>query len=467
MNLHEKEFKISLPRIVIGLFCSVLICIAVIVAYDYSVSVVGLFVLICFLLIILPIFLLKDIFHPFIILATSTLLAIIDFLNKDLIGSQYPNYIIVYSLMVFICWYLFVYLGYLLASRETIKITANKATLPKINNPIKISIVILSTVLLGFVYSMSIMGGFQGMLNAMTNTTVAYSGFGYLRQVVGLGGIAALLLLYGGYKKTSMLILIGTGVMLTFFGGRANVILGTVLPYLMLYHYKVRRFKLWQLSLLGGIGLIFVEAIGVLRKASQSHFSIDSMWGLITNAASATSRANTVPLLIESLLNGNVDFQYGKPLINIIYAPIPRSIWDNKPEIIDGTVLIAYELTGSTSYGMPAGPYGEAFFNFGWIGVILMGFLTGFIVRRVYSKFVVKKIENAGGIMGLVFYVLIIQSVFSIFSTSAQAKILWVVGIFTLVYFLDFVFGIRLAKSRKPSQAFSNRVNETILNSNK
>ncbi|SER70872.1 O-antigen polymerase [Psychrobacillus sp. OK032] len=450
-----------LLRLILALLTSLIITVSFLEIYNLAITTVGMVILFSLLIIVFPLFLVRDIFHPFIILSISMLLAVIDFLNKDLSGNTNSkvltwvsgsdvNYLSIYSLVVIICWYIFVYYGFLMASKIKKKQDTN-FSFPKVNSPIRVSIILGIAVVLGFLYSMSLLGGISGMINAMTHTTVAYSGLGYLRNIVGIGIFVAFLLLYGGYKKCAILFLIATSIMLTFFGGRANVILGTILPFLMVYHYRVEKIRIWKLSLLAAIGLIFVEVIGVMRKMSESTISFGGIWELIVNAAQATGRSEIVPALIGSILNGNIEYQLGKPFINIIFAPIPRTLWDGKPEIIDDTVLIAYELNGVSSYGMPAGPYGWAFFNFGWIGVIVMGLLTGYIIQKLYIKLVLER-KTKDDFISVMFYSLIIQSVFNIFSTSPQAEIIWIVGIFLMIYFLDFLFALTSSKSRKYSQ---------------
>lgn len=437
---REQGYKYRYSRVLILLFFSICLILFVMRMYNFSVSLVGFLVILCFFIIMWPLILVKDIFHPFVLFAIPMLLAVIDFFNKDLINKG-NSYLSLYSLGIILCWYLFLYLGYILSSKVKKDNTLTNKIFPPLRNSGKIAFTIGVISVIGFLFTYKKIGGISGMLNAMTITTVAYSGLGYLRMIVGLGGLAAILLLYKGFIKTAVVFLIVISIFLTLFGGRANVILGTILPFLMVYQYTVKTIKPWKLASIGGIGLLFVEIIGVLRKVSQDSFSFEGIWSMVSNAASATGRATTVPWLVGSLLNGDVEYQFGKPLLNILYAPIPRAIWNNKPKIIDGTVLVAYELTGSTSFGMPAGPYGEAFFNFGWIGVVLMGFITGCIIRRLYVNLALEiRKDTNEDFMGVFFYTLIIQSAFSIFTTSAQSKILWFVGIFVIMYFMDSFF---------------------------
>src|SRR5690606_32945448 len=127
--------------------------------------------------------------------------------------------------------------------------------------------------------------------------------------------------------------------------------------------------------LVGTASLLFVVIWEQMRRFGSINLNELPLGSLITSVASNTRMADILPSLIRGILNGNIEYQLGKPLVNIIYSPIPRSIWEGKPAIIDESVLIgSMLLRGTDYYGLPAGPYGWAFLNFGWMGVIIMGF---------------------------------------------------------------------------------------------
>ncbi len=423
-----------------------------------SITLTGFLIVLAFVVVLLPIFLVKDIFHPFIILSISTLLALINFIDVDINGvtlkyalgfsEDYSDVVIQYSMMIFITWYIFFYLGF---STKNVKKTTtnNKRRLPPINYPVNIAYILFAISIIGLMMIVKTFGGFNLMLNAMIDTTRTYSGLGYFRYIVSLGGIASLLLLYAGKNKMAILFLLLTCIMLSPFGGRTAIFLGTIAPFLLIYNYKIKKVKVIPLISIGLIAFIFVLAWEQMRTYGTINLASIPVNNLITSVAEKTRMAHILPSLVGQLLNGSIDYQWGKPLLNIFYSPIPRSLWEGKPEIIEETVLIGSLLIGSEGYyGLPAGPYGWAFLNFGWLGVIIMAFLTGILVKKFYYSAVLVKDDTKSGFLGLIIYSLLINSLFDVFATSAQIQILWILFILFLIYFIDFVL----------SSTFSNRV---------
>lgn len=438
MYINKKN--ISVNRIIVAIIVNLGLIAILYTSYIKIIGEISLMTLLVFMslsVIITPLFIVKDIFHPFIIMAITSCLVIIDFLNQDLFGFRVSSFGIYrpYSIIMIIVWYVFLYLGYYFSSKIRVKPINNRVLLRN-NHPILIASLLFVLSLFGFAYSLVIFGGFSGMIGALVSTTTAYSGLGYLRLIVGLGGLSAILFLYGGKTKTSFLVILLTSLMLSFFGGRANVVLNTILPYLMYYNYKVKKLSIIVLSIFSIFSLLFIEILGLFRKSQQEFLSINGIWGLISNAAKETGMGTTLPWLVSSLNEGSISYQYGTPLLNLIYSPIPRTLWSAKPEIIDGSVLIAYYLTGSTRYGMPAGAYGEAFFNFGWLGVIMFSLITGYIINLIYKKFAIISTMK-GNYYALIFYVLSIQAFFDFFITSSQIRIIWYVVIFVMIYIVD------------------------------
>ncbi len=76
------------------------------------------------------------------------------------------------------------------------------------------------------------------------------------------------------------------------------------------------------------------------------------------------------------------------------------------------------------------------FFNFGFIGVIIIAFTVGFIIYKLYYKFVFKDLNNK---IGQIYYTLIIASVFNFISTSAQINIIWYSFIFLSIKIIDVI----------------------------
>lgn len=75
-------------------------------------------------------------------------------------------------------------------------------------------------------------------------------------------------------------------------------------------------------------------------------------------------------------VSSNSNFVYFTPIYTAVCMPIPRSIFRDKP---DATYLVDMNVRiwGTAKYGIAFMCYGEAFYAFGWAGIILCGLLLG------------------------------------------------------------------------------------------
>ncbi|MDC9819008.1 O-antigen polymerase [Pectobacterium polonicum] len=123
-------------------------------------------------------------------------------------------------------------------------------------------------------------------------------------------------------------------------------------------------------------------------------------------------------LLISGMINGLETFESYNALVNvikddfihplsgfirIIFMPIPRTIWPDKPEsvarlIAENYYPHAYQQGG----GQLAGPVGDAYINLGVIGIFIIWFFLGFISSSFYKYF--KRGVLTGGKYEKVYY---------------------------------------------------------------
>lgn len=95
------------------------------------------------------------------------------------------------------------------------------------------------------------------------------------------------------------------------------------------------------------------------------------------------------------------DFYYGETYFSVLAAPIPRSIWEDKPVGLGAPLGLMnrygykgkfdIEMWGDANqFSLSPGFVGEAYANFGYIGVlvlsILLGFVTAFFDKKVVSE---------------------------------------------------------------------------------
>lgn len=450
----------SIPRILWFILISIIISLFIIYIYDYKYNYNTLMFIILVSFMILSILISKDLFHPFNIFFISTqflfVFNMIDInANKNsfrygYLDSNYHDKAFLWAVLVILIWYIFMYSGYFYSSRTKTKKT--DLALFDIKNTNLISILLIIIGITSYSYVVFLKGGFSGIIESLSGRVSAYAGLNYLIKLTGLVTIGALILLRNGYKKISVIIILLSFLLLASFGGRGGAFFGSIFPYIIYYHYQENRLRILQLVPLGAIVILFSIGLGNYRMYQETRLNFNGFYDVVSKIAHSTQGGEILPSLVGSLIKGDIGYQYGATLINIIFAPIPRSIWFNKPPI-DESGIVGKVLMGSEYWGLPPGPYGIAFFNFGFIGVILFSFIVGFIIYKLYYKFV---ISNTKGNIGLIFYILIISSTFNFISTSAQINLLWYIFIFIVIKLLD----VLITSMREPSSKPRLRTNE-------
>ena len=78
----------------------------------------------------------------------------------------------------------------------------------------------------------------------------------------------------------------------------------------------------------------------------------------------------------------NLGITWGNNIFSALMFLLPRSIWQGKMEASGGIVISHY---GSWFTNVSAPYIGEWYFAFGWIGIILGGFLTAILIKKVDS----------------------------------------------------------------------------------
>ncbi|WP_034680299.1 oligosaccharide repeat unit polymerase, partial [Caldalkalibacillus mannanilyticus] len=390
-----KATKNLYASIFIAMMLSVILIVFFILYMD-SISINITLLILAFSILYIPLFFIKDLLHPFFLYSLIQSLILLHFTFKIVDGEgiryaplllgEEKNFFLQYSISLFIVWHLCFYLGYYFSTKVKSNFIRRKNAL-EVNNPATIGFVLFGVGVLGFVFTIYLNGGLSATIAAMVNRVETYQGLGYLIKIVGLCGIGSIFLLFAGYKKTSFCFIVLSFLMLALFGGRGNALFGIFLPYIIVYHYLYKNIRLFKLGLFLIFGLLFTFIWGLLRSTGELVVSNDGFSETLKEVARQTGVADTIPSLVSKLYYGQLEFLGGQPLINIFFAPIPRGLWENKPRI-DETGIVGQSIMGQDSWGLPPGPYGWAYFNFSWIGLIIIAFITGIIIYQVYKKYI-------------------------------------------------------------------------------
>ena len=81
------------------------------------------------------------------------------------------------------------------------------------------------------------------------------------------------------------------------------------------------------------------------------------------------------------------DFIYAEPIYTALLMPVPRTLFPEKP---DGKYLktIQTATLGSDLSGAAFLNYAEAYYAFGWLGIVIDGLLIGFLSKVFFMNFV-------------------------------------------------------------------------------
>lgn len=92
-------------------------------------------------------------------------------------------------------------------------------------------------------------------------------------------------------------------------------------------------------------------------------------------------------LFIQSKVPSDADYQYGYSYYVQLVNPIPRFLWPGKPTLDTGLLMASLygevdRATGEAHLTVSPGLIGEMYLNFGWLGVIGLSALGGWLVRN-------------------------------------------------------------------------------------
>jgi oligosaccharide repeat unit polymerase len=100
---------------------------------------------------------------------------------------------------------------------------------------------------------------------------------------------------------------------------------------------------------------------------------------------------------------------YGATVLPLIYLPIPRFAWPDKPRLNDYAVELATASRPMVQAGMTPTLSGESYLNFGWIGCAVIPFLYIYAMQMAYRNVSRDAITSATRWVYLVFLLSMVQ----------------------------------------------------------
>lgn len=189
------------------------------------------------------------------------------------------------------------------------------------------------------------------------------------------------------YKKRFNLWILTLMVFLIFSGNKFAIF--NLLLFFGIFFEEYKSAKIWKMALWSLP--IFLLLIGYHFMQSQSYFE---------NPFLAAIRYFDIyekqSFLVDELAKPRQDYYWGEIYFSSFYKYIPRILWSDKP-VEFGFAVLNYDFLpdeAAQNY-MPSFGLGTLYADFGFVSVILLGFLAGFFRQYTYQIFIRSGKNNA------------------------------------------------------------------------
>lgn len=199
-----------------------------------------------------------------------------------------------------------------------------------------------------------------------------------------LTGSYCLARFYQHREKVMLAIALAIMFCLLFFGERSNILALLMLTILVFFVQKGRRLKFRWLALMVFVALSLVLLLDALRAP---HFSLSSVvGGFLLTLLYGNSFSDTRDFaLILSYWDGQ--HYFGLTYVAGLFAFIPRALSQFRDTWALGVVTATLAGYSPQQHpGFRVGPFGEAYLNFGILGVVFVGLFVGVTIRLIDAR---------------------------------------------------------------------------------
>lgn len=288
-------------------------------------------------------------------------------------------------------------LGYIVVGRKVIKL--NLPTMRVKSKVFLYVLIIYSTIALAYYYHM--IGVFDNVLGKGPFVSRFYitnneerSSLTFLTWGADILYVVFLFKLsvsekYGKLKYRDYLFLVVplfTAMVTTNRGDMILYIIGVMcVKYSLTKHkFPFLKFSLILVLIIGGLGAIRgqVQSSTIGVEAEKKSFISTTYEHLMTRPYHMA--IDKTSLVVLKTIEKNL-YLFGQSFVAIIYAPIPRVLWSEKPRVRVGPWVAKEIYERKNQSGVPPGLIGELFLNFAWPGVFIGMLLYGVTCRLVYN----------------------------------------------------------------------------------
>jgi oligosaccharide repeat unit polymerase len=145
---------------------------------------------------------------------------------------------------------------------------------------------------------------------------------------------------------------------------------------------------------------------------------------------------------IVNAVPGKLPYEYGMSLLSVVFAPIPRTVWLNKPAVLSATSIgeVVYNTVDESGHGsgVPPGFVPELYLNFGSPGVLVGMFVLGIWLKLLYKSFNrhIKSNRNAAVVYITIMYGFSFDILGSEFTSALVGVLRLLIPLVTALWFI-------------------------------
>lgn len=250
-------------------------------------------------------------------------------------------------------------------------------------------------------------GGFESGLWSAKRTVIpdlelagsGYQSHGGLRFLASLALYGHLLALAAALSRQRWrslfvilaILLLGLACLVPFYASLRTTVAMNLVQSAALVFLSGHRLRIPLLGIVTGIVLASIAVMTALRPAGADRESSNSTTLADRVLEAAVINRNQVELpktahILSALESGDLPRAYGKTIARWAIAPVPRSLWPDKPVIPPGPE-IGRTVYGQRVAGVPPSMVAELAWNFGPPGILLGAFGLGLGLRWIDARF--------------------------------------------------------------------------------
>lgn len=291
----------------------------------------------------------------------------------------------------------------------------------------------------------------------LSDELTEYRGYGYLRLLAGLSNIviyvAYLMLRSTRADRGKYRTALATGMLITlamafYTQSRAALIFAFLNIVFIKYYLDGRRFPWRIFAVVAPVVVVLFMVTSALRPGAGVDLSerITPMSILapiiLTNGGIDASKTGH----IVDYVDDTQDYKLGQTLVQFLWAPVPRELWNDKPPNLD--TFVGEKIYGAETFGaaaVPASFFGEMYLNFWYAGIVVGALVLGALLKNINNLLVG---NEASGVF-LVCYVVVLQSIgMSVLASGVSSTMMGVLstGIPLVLAFFLVVPAVRQAR---------------------